>query len=122
MVIEVTRVYEQPKGEVSTKFLVDRLWPRGMRKEELEGVTWVRDVAPSAALRKWFGHDPEKWHGFMLRYFKELDQHPEVWQPILEAAKAGPVTLLYGAKDTKHNQAVALRRYLEAKLRHRRAS
>ncbi len=123
MSINVRRVYEKPAASRSSAFLVDRLWPRGITKEAFGDIAWLRDVAPSASLRKWFEHDPKKWHGFMSRYFKELDQHPESWQTIFEAAKTGPVTLLYGAKDTEHNQAVALKAYLETQLKkHGRAS
>ena len=118
MSIKIKRVYEDSASRGKSLFLVDRLWPRGIRKEELDGVVWLRDAAPSAALRKWFGHDPKKWHGFMSRYFKELDEHPESWLKIFEAAKKDTVTLLYGAKDTEHNQAVALKSYLDKKLVH----
>jgi len=118
MAIKIKRVYEDTANNGESLFLVDRLWPRGIRKDDLDNVDWVREVAPSPELRKWFGHDPKKWHGFMSRYFKELDGHPETWLKILEAAKEGSVILLYGAKDTEHNQAVALKAYLEKKLSH----
>jgi uncharacterized protein YeaO (DUF488 family) len=122
MTIAIKRVYEESANSGTSLFLVDRLWPRGKRKEELDNVTWLREVAPSAALRKWFGHDPKKWHGFLSRYYKELDEHPESWQTILDAEKGGKVTLLYGAKDTEHNQAVALKAYLDKKLNHNHTS
>lgn len=122
MTIVIKRVYEESANSGTSLFLVDRLWPRGKSKEDLDNVTWLRDVAPSAALRKWFGHDPKKWHGFLSRYYKELDEHPESWQTILDATKKGVVTLLYGAKDTEHNQAVALKTYLDKKLNHSHAS
>ncbi len=118
MSIDVQRVYDSTGASRSTYFLVDRLWPRGVSKERLKGVMWFRDVAPSNALRKWFDHDPDKWRDFMKRYFKELDGNPESWQPILETAREGSVTLLYGAKDTEHNQAIALKVYLDTKLKH----
>lgn len=118
MTIVIKRVYEKSANSGTSLLLVDRLWPRGLRKEELDNVTWLREVAPSAALCKWFGHDPKKWHGFKSRYFKELDEHPESLQTILDAAKKGMVTLLYGAKDTEHNQAVALKAYLEKRMNH----
>ncbi len=118
MAIRIKRVYEDSANNGESLFLIDRLWPRGIRKDDLDNVDWVREVAPSSELRKWFGHDPKKWHGFMSRYFKELDEHPETWLKILDAAKEGSVTLLYGAKDTEHNQAVALKAYLEKKLSH----
>ena len=116
MPIAIKRVYEESANSGTSLFLVDRLWPRGIRKEMFDNVTWNKEVAPSAVLRKWFGHDPKKWHGFLSRYFKELDENPETWQVILEDAKKGRVTLLYGAKDIEHNQAVALKAYLDKKL------
>lgn len=116
MVIKIKRVYDHSANDGGPLFLVDRLWPRGIRKDALNDVDWVRDVAPSSELRKWFGHDPEKWQEFKSRYFRELDSHPETWQKILAAARKGQVTLLYGAKDTEHNQAVALKAYLEKML------
>lgn len=118
MSIDIRRVYEKPTKTRGKQFLVDRVWPRGITKEELADVTWLQDVAPSTSLRKWFGHDPKKWESFMSKYFKELDEHPDTWSAILDAAKAGSVTLLYGAKDTEHNQAVALRAYIDAKSKH----
>ncbi|MDX2105869.1 MAG: DUF488 family protein [Candidatus Melainabacteria bacterium] len=118
MAIRIKRVYEDSANNGKSLFLVDRLWPRGIRKDALDNVDWVREVAPSSELRKWFGHDSKKWRGFMSRYFKELDEQPETWLKIFEAAKRGSVTLLYGAKDTEHNQAVALKAYLENKLSH----
>lgn len=121
MAIKIKRVYEDSANTGESLFLVDRLWPRGIRKAELDNVNWVRDVAPSPSLRKWFGHDPKKWHAFVSRYFRELDEHPDAWLQILEAAKAGNATLLYGAKDTEHNQAVALKLYLDKKLSHSHA-
>lgn len=122
MSINIQRVYEMPARMRGKLFLVDRVWPRGVTKEELADVTWLRDVAPSTSLRTWFAHDPQKWARFMSKYFKELDENPDRWSAILAAAKAGSVTLLYGAKDTEHNQAVALRTYLDEKLKHTSAS
>jgi len=122
MTIRVERVYDLRVVQKSVYFLVDRLWPRGMRKEELKGVTWLLDVAPSMSLRKWFGHDSGKWQGFVTRYFKELDENRKSWQLLLDAAKKGSVTLLYSARDTEHNQAVALKAYMERKLRQEHAS
>ena len=113
--IEIERVYEG--GETRGKrFLVERLWPRGIKKEDLAYDEWLKDVAPSTELRKWFGHDPSKYEEFRHAYYKELDEHPEAWQPILDAARSGAVTLLYSSRDTEHNNAVALKQYLEAKL------
>lgn len=115
MPLEVERAYgdHQHRGQ---RFLVDRLWPRGVSKAELPLDGWLKDVAPSDALRRWFGHDPERWAEFVRRYGAELDEHPEAWQPLREAAKKGRVILLFGAKDEEHNNAVALKRYLEKKL------
>jgi uncharacterized protein YeaO (DUF488 family) len=113
--IAIKRVYEETQAK-GKKFLVERLWPRGIRKENLEYDEWLRDVAPSTELRKWFSHDPEKFDEFRRRYYKELDLCPEAWQPILAAAGKGTVTLLYSSHDAEHNNAVALKRYLETKL------
>jgi uncharacterized protein YeaO (DUF488 family) len=115
LMIQTRRVYETPEPSDGTRFLVERLWPRGMKKEALKLDGWLKEVAPSAELRRWFGHDPAKWKEFRRRYFTELDQHPEAWQPIQEAARRGTVTLLYSARDTAHNSAVALKAYLEEK-------
>lgn len=95
---------------------MDRLWPRGLRKEALSLEGWFRDVAPSDSLRRQFGHDPKKWKEFHRRYFAELEGEPEAWKPILEAARRRAVTLLYSAKDPEHNNAVALWDYLMKKL------
>ncbi len=114
--IRVEHVYEHKGRDRGNRFLVDRLWPRGIRKEDLQIDGWLRDVAPSDALRHWFGHDPARWEEFKQRYFKELDEEPAAWQPLLEAARRGDVVLLEGARDLEHNQAVALKDYLEARL------
>lgn len=114
--IKVKRVYEPPVADDGTRFLVERLWPRGMRKEALHVEGWLKDVAPSAALRRWFGHDPAKWAEFQNRYLAELDGEPDAIQPIVEAAGRGNVTLLYSAHDTEHNSAVVLKKYLSKYL------
>lgn len=117
MSIEVRRVYdEQQRGRRGRRFLVDRLWPRGVRKDSLPLEGWLKDVAPSDRLRRWFGHDPERSGEFVRRYGAELDEHPEAWRPLRDAARRGRVVLLFGAKDEEHNNAVALQRYLERKL------
>jgi len=110
--ITIKRVYESPGADEGTRFLVERLWPRGMKKESLQIDAWLKDVAPSNALRRWFGHDPAKWVEFRDRYFAELDGEPEAVQPIVEASRQGNVTLLYSAHDTEHNNAAALKEYL----------
>jgi uncharacterized protein YeaO (DUF488 family) len=115
-VITVKRVYEPPTPADGARFLVERLWPRGIKKATLPMHAWLKDLAPSVALRRWFGHDPAKWEAFQRHYFAELDGKPETLQPLLEAAQQGPVTLLYSARDTAHNNAVALQQYLEAYL------
>lgn len=114
--LKIKRVYEDPEKSDGTRFLVQRLWPRGMKKEELHMEAWLKDVAPSSALRRWFGHDPAKWDEFQKRYRAELESHPEAWQPILEALKRGHVTLFYSARDVEHNNALVLQSFLEEKL------
>ena len=96
----------------SPTYLVDRLWPRGVRKDALDMDGWLKDVAPSTELRRWFGHDPERWDEFRERYGAELDSRPGSAQPLLDAMSDGPVVLLYDAKDTDHNQAIVLRDWL----------
>lgn len=116
--IQLKRVYDDAGPHDGERFLVERLWPRGIRKTELRIDGWERDVAPSTELRKWFSHDPNKWDEFQRRYFEQLDTRPESWEPILEAAQHKTITLLYSSHDTEHNNAVALRSYLERKLAH----
>lgn len=111
--IRTKRVYESPAPEDGTRLLVERLWPRGFRKDALPLDGWPKDVSPSDELRRWFQHDPAKWEEFKRRYFAELDSKPATWEPILESAKHGTVTLLYSARDTVHNNAVALAEYLQ---------
>jgi len=110
------RAYEPPGSADGRRVLVDALWPRGVSRETLRIDEWRREVAPSAGLRKWFGHDPDKWEGFCERYFAELDEKPGAWRPMLAAARAGRVTFVFGARDEVHNNAVALRVYLLRKL------
>ena len=114
--IKIKRVYEPPETDDGSRFLVERLWPRGIKKVDLELHGWLRDVAPSSALRVWFSHDPDKWEQFRLRYYAELDEHPEALRRLLDTARTGNVTLLYSARDTEHNNALALRDYLEKRL------
>lgn len=115
--IKIKRVYEPSEPDDGTRFLVERLWPRGIKKEALAFDDWLKDVAPSHDLRRWYGHDPAKWREFQRRYFVELDRHPDALQPIRQAALRGHVTLLYSARDTEHNSAVALRAYLMKRAR-----
>jgi uncharacterized protein YeaO (DUF488 family) len=114
--IGVARVYGLPDSEGAARYLVDRIWPRGISKASLRLTDWLPAVAPSNELRRWFGHDPERWPEFRRRYAAELDDHPEASEPLLAAAAQGDVLLLYGAKDTEHNNAVALKEYLERRL------
>jgi uncharacterized protein YeaO (DUF488 family) len=115
--IAVKRAYEPVSRADGKRFLVERLWPRGLSKDSLQLDAWLKDVGPSTALRKWFGHDPDKWDEFRKRYRRELDSAPEVWRPIAAAASRGRVTLVYSSHDTEHNNAVALLEYLEAQAR-----
>jgi uncharacterized protein YeaO (DUF488 family) len=114
--IVLRRVYDPTPHSKGRCFLVERLWPRGVKKDSLDLDGWLKDAAPGHQLRRWFGHDPAKWDEFQKRYFAELDSHPKAWEPLLEAARHGTVELLYSSRDTEHNNAVALKRYLEAKL------
>lgn len=114
--IRVKRVYEDSETDGGKRFLVERLWPRGMKKEDLRMDGWIKDVAPSDALRRWFGHEPSKWEEFRLRYFTELEGNQDSWKPLLDEARQGTVTLLYSAHDEEHNNAVALKAFLEGKL------
>ena len=115
--IWVKRVYTPVSGEDGQRFLVDRLWPRGLKKEDLKIEAWIKDVAPSHALRHWYGHDPDKWCEFNERYFSELDGKPDTWQPLLEAARKGDITLLFSTKELERNNAVTLRAYLQKRLK-----
>jgi uncharacterized protein YeaO (DUF488 family) len=111
--IQIKRVYEPVSMDDGARFLVERLWPRGMKKEALPLDGWLRDAAPSTALRRWFAHDPAKWPEFQRRYRRELAACRESCRVLLEAARRGPLTLLYSARDNKRNSAAVLRKYLE---------
>lgn len=113
--IALKRVYEAPAAADGTRILVDRLWPRGLTKEKARVDLWLKEIAPSADLRRWFGHDPGKWAEFQKRYRAELQANPDVVAELKTAIGAGPATLVYGAKDEEHNDAVVLAAYL-AKL------
>ena len=115
--IRIKRIYDPPARADGVRFLVERLWPRGVKKAKLELDDWLKRVAPSTELRKWFSHDAARWEEFQRRYRAELDQHPESWQPILDTANKGDVTLLFSSHDAVHNNAVALKDYLETKQR-----
>lgn len=111
--IQLKRAYDPENSTDGTRFLVERLWPRGVKKSSLHIEQWLKDVAPSAELRKWFQHDPAKWSEFRRRYFAELKANPDAWQPILQAARHGTVTLVYSSHDVEHNNAAALKEFLE---------
>lgn len=113
--ISLQRVYDQRRSH-GAHFLVERLWPRGIKKESLHFSAWLKEAAPSDSLRRWFQHDVAKWREFQRRYRAELDQHPDAWAPILAAAHGGDVVLLYSSHDTEHNNAVVLRDYLNERL------
>ncbi len=115
-ILALKRVYEKSEPEDGVRFLVERLWPRGIRKVDLRFDAWLRDVAPSTVLRRWFSHEPEKWIEFKQRYFAELSTHPEACERISSAARRGRVTLLYSSHDTERNSAVALREYVNARM------
>ena len=108
--ITLARVYD-PQPSSGRVFLVERLWPRGVRRDAIRFDAWLKDAAPSTALRQWFAHDPQKWVKFRERYFDELDSNPGAWRPLVLAE---PVTLLFSSRDREHNNAVALRDYLIA--------
>ena len=112
--IQIKRVYDPPARDDGARLLVDRLWPRGVTKEKLRLTGWLKEVAPSHPLRQWFGHDPARWESFQHRYAAELAAKPNIWRPILQAARDGTVTLLFAAKDPEHNNAVALKAFLES--------
>ncbi len=115
--LKVKRVYDPPSSRDGRRFLVDRLWPRGVKRDALSLDDWLKDVGPSDALRRWFGHKPSRWEAFQRRYAVELGRRPETWRPLLEASRRGTVTLIYSARDPDHNNAVALKSYLEARLK-----
>jgi len=114
MEIQTKRVYDPFDKKEGIRVLVDRVWPRGMTKERLQADLWLKDAAPSTALRKWYGHDRSRWEEFMNRYFSELNAKQEVVEQLLELAAKGRLTLLFSARDTQYNQAVALKEYLIA--------
>ena len=115
--LKVKRVYDPPAPADGQRVLVDRVWPRGLSKEKLSDALWLKEIAPSTALRQWFGHRPERWPEFQTRYARELRDNAEPVAQLRALMKRGTVTLLYGARDTEHNQAVALARYLARKIR-----
>jgi uncharacterized protein YeaO (DUF488 family) len=118
LTIKLERIYDNPKGSKGFRILVDRLWPRGLKKDRVRVDLWRKDIAPSNSLRKWFGHDEKKWDEFKHRYFKELDKNNEAVNTIVKMAQDhNSITLLYGAKEERFNNAVALKEYLEEKIK-----
>jgi uncharacterized protein YeaO (DUF488 family) len=117
MSIRLKRAYEPASPSDGRRVLVERLWPRGVSKARLRVKDWAKDAAPSPALRRWFGHDPHKWPEFRRRYFAELREDPAGWQPLLAAARRGRVTFIYAAHDVEHNAALALKAFLDRRLK-----
>ncbi len=120
--IALKRIYDPPEDGDGTRVLVDRLWPRGVKRADAGIDMWLKDVAPSRTLREWYGHDTDRWPVFLERYASELEQSPEAQEALatlLTTIEQGPVTLLFAARDTEHNNAVALRRVLEQSLTRR---
>ena len=111
--IRIKRVYEEPDAEDGMRILVDRLWPRGLSKEKAHVDLWLKDVAPSTELRKWFGHDAAKWQEFQTRYRQELKRNKEPLLLLRQETARGTITLVYGARDQQHNEAVILQRLLK---------
>lgn len=117
--IGLSRAYDPPGDADGPRFLVDRVWPRGLTRNQLQIEQWLREAAPSPELRRWFGHDLPRWEEFVMRYRAELDANPAAWQPLVDVAHHGAVTLVFGARDREHNQAVVLREYIAEKLARR---
>lgn len=111
--IHTKRIYENPAKQDGFRVLVDRIWPRGVSKEDAALDCWAKDLAPSTELRKWFDHDPDKWDDFKQRYRDELQENQELLDDLMQKAKSGPITLLFGARDQEHNQAIVLQEFLE---------
>ena len=116
MTIRIKRVYERSTAEDGRRVLVDRLWPRGLKKADAKIDDWPKDLAPSNELRKWHGHDPKKWLQFKRRYFRELEGKPEEVQSLLNLVRGKKVTFLFGSKEERLNNAAALKEYVESKL------
>lgn len=112
--IKLKRAYDPPDGEDGFRVLVDRIWPRGVKKEDLALDLWLKEIAPSSSLRKWFGHDPKKWPEFCQRYEVELKENGDLINFLKEISDHGTLTLVFSASDTAHNNAVALKKYLES--------
>jgi uncharacterized protein YeaO (DUF488 family) len=114
--IRLRRVYEPPTADDGRRLLVERLWPRGLTKAAAHIDAWLKDVAPSSELRRWYGHDPEKWTEFQRRYREEIDTHPDVLAPILNALRSGPITFVYASREERHNSATVLKEVVDERL------
>jgi uncharacterized protein YeaO (DUF488 family) len=114
--IKIKRVYDPPSADDGIRYLVDRLWPRGIRKEALMLDGWFRELAPADELRRAFHHKAERWEEFQQRYWQDLENRPETWKPIVEVAQKEDITLLYSARDREHNNALALKNFLDRKM------
>ncbi len=113
MSIQLKRIYEAPSGSDGTRILIERLWPRGLSKVKAKVDVWLKDLAPSSSLRKWFNHDPARWREFRSRYFKELEQRHEELTTLIEHVKSGAVTFVFASREERFNNATALKQYVE---------
>ncbi|MDA8098891.1 MAG: DUF488 domain-containing protein [Nitrospiraceae bacterium] len=114
--IRIKRVYDPPSPDDGMRILIDRLWPRGLSKAAAHIDAWIRDAAPSTELRMWFHHDPARWPEFRKRFTAELREHEEAVEAIVEAARKGTVTFVYSSKEEEHNNAAALKEFIEARM------
>ena len=114
--IKIKRVYDKPSKDDGKRILIDRLWPRGIKKEDPHIDEWLKEVGPSNELRKWFNHDPDRWAEFKKRFFMELQRNQDVIDDIISFARKGTATLLFGSKEERFNNAVALKEYIEARM------
>lgn len=115
--IEIKRVYESPSSTDGVRILIDRLWPRGIKKSELLMDDWIKDLSPSQDLRKWFNHDPSKFKEFEKKYTEELNENEKIWLPLIKKYLQGKITLLYAAHDSEVNHAICLKNYLKTHLK-----
>jgi uncharacterized protein YeaO (DUF488 family) len=114
--IRIKRIYDPPSHDDGKRILIDRLWPRGLKKEVTKIDEWLKEIAPSTELRKWFGHDPAKWGEFKRLFYAELNEKPGMVDEIVKAARKETVTLLFGSKEELYNNAAALKEYIEARM------
>jgi uncharacterized protein YeaO (DUF488 family) len=114
--LKIKRVYDPPSPNDGKRILIDRLWPRGLKKEDAKVDVWIKEAAPSTQLRMWYGHDPKKWVEFKRRFFSELHRRQDLVEGIVNASRKGTVTLLFGSKEERFNNAVALKEFVEARM------